>query len=61
MEQHHTQLSQQWVCGVCGYIYDPDLHDGVAFEDVPDDWTCPGCGFGKRMFRRCPRRATGAD
>lgn len=49
------QPSQQWVCTVCGYVYDPRLHEGVAFEDLPDDWTCPGCGFPKGAFVR--RRA----
>ncbi|MCK9478344.1 MAG: rubredoxin [Firmicutes bacterium] len=42
---------------VCGYIYDPELGDpdngvepGTAFEDVPDDWTCPVCGLSKDAF-----------
>lgn len=44
-------------CGVCGYIYEPELGDpdhgippGTAFENLPDDWTCPVCGAGKEMF-----------
>jgi len=50
-----------WQCqtGNCGYIYDPDRGDrkgkipkGVKFEDLPEDWKCPICGAGKRMFRR---------
>lgn len=44
--------SQQWVCRICGYIYDPRLHEGVAFEDQPATWRCPGCGFGKTVFAR---------
>lgn len=24
-----------------GFVYDPAEHDGVAFEDLPDDWKCP--------------------
>jgi rubredoxin len=43
--------SDQWVCMVCGYVYDPALHEGVAFRDQPADWRCPGCGFGKSVFR----------
>ena len=42
----------------CGYIYDPDRGDrkgkipkGTPFEDLPDDWRCPVCGAGKKMFR----------
>ncbi len=23
---------------------------GTAFDDIPDDWTCPICGVGKDMF-----------
>ena len=35
---------QKYVCGVCGYEYDPAENDNVPFEDLPDDWTCPVCG-----------------
>jgi len=24
----------------------------VAFEDLPDDWTCPLCGVGKDQFEK---------
>ncbi|MBF0452792.1 MAG: rubredoxin [Candidatus Magnetomorum sp.] len=41
----------------CGYFYNPDKGDrkgkiakGVLFEDLPDDWKCPICGAGKKMF-----------
>ena len=27
-------------------------HDGVAFEDLPDDWKCPRCRQGKEKFNR---------
>ncbi|MBR7032330.1 MAG: rubredoxin [Clostridia bacterium] len=37
------QTSGKYVCSVCGYVYDPDEHDGVAFEGLPDDWKCPRC------------------
>ena len=40
-----------------GYIYDPAVGDSdagiepeTAFEDIPDDWTCPICGLGKDVF-----------
>ena len=39
-----------YVCNVCGYVYDPDEFDGVAFEDQPDDFVCPLCGVGKEDF-----------
>ena len=42
----------KYVCGVCGYIYDPAKGDkdggiakGTAFEDLPDDWSCPVSRF----------------
>jgi flavin reductase (DIM6/NTAB) family NADH-FMN oxidoreductase RutF/rubredoxin len=47
----------KYECIVCGYIYDPALGDkdsnippGTAFEDLPDDWTCPDCGAEKSDF-----------
>lgn len=47
----------KYVCETCGYIYDPEEGDpengidpGTAFEDLPDDWTCPLCGAGKDEF-----------
>ncbi len=40
------------VCSVCGYVYDPAEHDGVAFEELPDDWKCPRCRQGKDKFDR---------
>lgn len=39
-----------YVCSICGYVYDPAEHDGVAFEDLPDDWKCPRCRQGKDKF-----------
>jgi len=48
---------QKYICTVCGYIYDPEEGDvdsgiapGTAFEDIPDDWTCPQCNVGKEDF-----------
>ena len=37
---------KQWVCVVCGYVYDGD----TPFEELPDDWTCPVCGVDKSFF-----------
>lgn len=59
---HHEQVSSKekpgkYQCSICGYIYDPeegDSHSGIApgtaFEDIPDDWTCPICGVSKKDF-----------
>jgi rubredoxin len=48
---------KKYECSVCGYIYDPGKGDqegnipaGTAFEDLPDDWTCPVCGAEKSEF-----------
>jgi rubredoxin len=47
----------KYVCGVCGYEYDPEVGDsdsgiepGRAFEDIPEDWVCPVCGATKENF-----------
>ena len=37
---------KQWVCVVCGYVYD----GATPFEELPDDWTCPVCGVDKSFF-----------
>ncbi|MBQ8981211.1 MAG: MBL fold metallo-hydrolase [Eubacterium sp.] len=42
----------KYVCSVCGYVYDPAEHDGVAFEDLPDDWRCPRCKQSKEKFNK---------
>jgi rubredoxin/flavin reductase (DIM6/NTAB) family NADH-FMN oxidoreductase RutF len=52
-----SKNAKKYQCKVCGYIYDPeegDPHSGIApgtaFEDIPDDWTCPICGVSKKDF-----------
>ena len=44
--------SGKYVCSICGYVYDPAEHGGVAFEDLPDDWVCPRCKQPKEKFNR---------
>ena len=46
------KASGKYVCSICGYVYDPAEHEGVAFEDLPDDWKCPRCKQGKEKFNR---------
>ncbi len=48
---------KQWVCVICGWIYDeatgaPDdgLAPGTRWADVPEDWRCPLCDVGKEDF-----------
>jgi flavin reductase (DIM6/NTAB) family NADH-FMN oxidoreductase RutF/rubredoxin len=57
--QPAPQAAAKWECTVCGYVYDPAVGDpdggvkpGTAFEDIPDDWTCPVCGASKSEFRK---------
>ena len=42
--------SGKYVCSVCGYVYDPAEHNGVAFEALPEDWKCPRCKQPKNKF-----------
>ncbi|MBF0184855.1 MAG: rubredoxin [Magnetococcales bacterium] len=50
-------MSNQWLCAVCDYLYDPAKGDpengippGTAFADLPEDWLCPDCGARKESF-----------
>ena len=58
---HHASPAavamQKYVCVPCGWIYDPlegdpegGIPPGTQFKDLPEDWTCPGCGAGKEYF-----------
>ena len=46
------ESSGKYVCSICGYVYDPAEHDGVAFEDLPADWRCPRCKQPKDKFNK---------
>jgi flavin reductase (DIM6/NTAB) family NADH-FMN oxidoreductase RutF/rubredoxin len=53
----HSEKPMKYQCTVCGFIYDPEEGDpdsgiapGTAFEDIPDDWSCPVCGVTKKDF-----------
>ncbi|ACC76105.1 rubredoxin [Paraburkholderia phymatum] len=48
---------KQWVCVICGWIYDeaaglPEegIAPGTRWADVPEDWRCPLCDVGKEDF-----------
>lgn len=52
-------MSDIYVCGVCGYNYDPadgdpnaDIAPGTEFDALPDDWVCPVCGVDKSNFSK---------
>ncbi|HUT39262.1 MAG TPA: rubredoxin, partial [Methanoregula sp.] len=45
-------IVKRYKCRICGYIYSPlrgEPHNGIpagtAFEDLPDTYLCPVCGF----------------
>jgi rubredoxin---NAD+ reductase len=55
------QTRRQWVCRVCGFIYDeaegdPDggIPPGTPFAHIPEDWRCPECGVAKADFTLLP-------
>ena len=39
-----------YVCQVCGHAYD-EAAEGVAWDQLPDDWVCPICGSEKSLFQ----------
>jgi rubredoxin len=46
------EASGKYVCSICGYVYDPAEHDGLAFEDLPDDWKCPAASRVRTKFNK---------
>lgn len=51
--------AKKYVCRVCEHYYDPEegepgrgVRPGTSFNDLPDEWECPGCGAPKREFER---------
>lgn len=46
------EATGRYICSICGYVYDSAEHDGVAFEDLPEDWKCPRCRQGKEKFNK---------
>ena len=48
---------KNYICMPCGWTYDPAVGDvdngiapGTAFDELPEDWTCPVCGAPKQLF-----------
>ena len=46
-----------WQCENCGFLYserdglpDEGIAPGTAWDDVPEDFVCPSCGFAKAQF-----------
>ena len=56
-----TVANQQWLCQLCGHVYDEALGDpahavppGTRLLDLPDDWSCPDCGATSADFEASP-------
>lgn len=54
----HDFEAQSYVCGICGFTYDPEEGDpsigippGTPFEDLPEDYKCPVCNAPKEYFK----------
>ncbi|MDH5091500.1 Rubredoxin-2 [Clostridium perfringens] len=52
-------LIEQFVCDICGYVYDPTVGDpnngvdpGTEFKNIPDTWVCPLCKLDKSHFSK---------
>jgi len=45
-EEQQTEKTDQYVCSVCGYVYDGE----IPFEELPDDYVCPRCKQPKSVF-----------
>ena len=50
-------MKKRYRCTVCDHVSDRAEGDpasgivpGTAFEDLPDDWSCPDCGAMKSDF-----------
>lgn len=41
----------KYTCSVCGYVYD-ESSEGLPFDQLPEDWSCPICGADKSQFTK---------
>lgn len=46
--QEEENKGGNYVCSVCGYVYEGD----IPFEELPEDYTCPICGQPKSVFKK---------
>jgi methylamine---glutamate N-methyltransferase subunit C len=40
----------KYICNTCGYVHDEEV-EGVAWQDLPNNWTCPLCDSAKEAFQ----------
>lgn len=41
---NENKKTTKYVCSICGYVHEA--------EDLPDDFKCPICGYGKEYFKK---------
>lgn len=41
---------KNFVCNVCGYVYNPEENGNIPFEELGEDYACPLCSVGKDQF-----------
>ena len=46
----------QYVCEVCGYVYDEEK-EGIPWEELPESWACPVCDSPKSYFHLAEEQA----
>merc|ERR1711957_1133721 len=57
-----TTFAEQWVCSVCAHVYDAEQDGaGVAFEELPEDWTCPVCSQPKSAYNKQVAKQVAAE
>jgi len=44
-------IMARYRCIICQYVYD-EKSEGIPFDDLPPDWTCPVCGAAKSEFEK---------
>jgi len=49
VDQSLEKSLRSYECDLCAHLYDEE-REGVLWENLPDDWTCPVCGSGKDSF-----------
>lgn len=47
-EPEQTNVTEKWVCGICGYAYQGE----IPFEEVPASYVCPVCKQPKSIFKK---------
>ncbi len=48
----------KFICTLCNYVFDENQRDSVedgksSFQNLSDDWRCPGCAAAKEYFATC--------